>query len=408
VILLHIEPEKATFEAPSASMSPSPGKLTMRSRFLSCRRLIPVFALLLTVGASARAAEGDYVPSVKPLPSSAFIISPQDDNTFSQGTGFVVDRAARLLITNRHVVGGKEDLFVCFPLMNDGGQAYTPREYYMKKAQRIKGKVLAADTVHDLALVELAALPDEVAELPLAKKSPKVGDSARMLGNPGNSPKLWITAGGKVESVEDRKLTYKENNQKVIARISEIAVDRQEGKGASGGPVVNSAGELIGVISAGQDGKPLSVICVDVTEVRSFLVESHRNMASAAMRKKDFGKAALCCSKALRFDPTNALAYNERGAALSYLDKYGEAIADYTAAIRIEPKSARMFRNRGSAYYHQGDLDRALEDCNEAVRLDPNYAMAYLTRSKVFTKLKKPQEAEADYLRAVQIDPSLK
>jgi tetratricopeptide (TPR) repeat protein len=370
--------------------------------------LLPVLAILLAVGGAARAADGDYVPSVRPLPSSAFVISPTDDKMYSQGTGFVVDRAARLLITNRHVVGTKEDVFVSFPMYNNSGEVYTPRDYYMKKAPKIKGKVLAADPVHDLALVELASLPDEVAELPLAKKSPKVGDPAFMLGNPGNSTRLWITAAGRVASIDDRKLTYKENNQKVSARISEINVERQEGKGASGGPVVNNANELIGVISAGQDDKPLAVICVDVTEVRSFLVETHRNLASAAMRKKDFNKAAVCCSKALRFDPTSALAYNERGAALSYLDKFGEAIADYTAAIRIDPKSARMFRNRGSAYFHQGELGKALEDCNEAVRLDPNYANAYLTRSKVLKKLERAPEAEADYLRAVQIDPSLK
>jgi tetratricopeptide (TPR) repeat protein len=244
--------------------------------------------------------------------------------------------------------------------------------------------------------------------LTLAARSPKTGDLVRMVGNPGASPKLWVSASGKVESNEERKITYRENNQKVVARVSEVTIDQTEGKGASGGPVVNSAGELVGVISAGQDDKPRIVLCVDVTEVRTFVVETQRNMASSAMQKKDFQKAVQYCSRALRFDPRNAFTLNERGAALSFMDKYGDAISDYTAAIRLEPKSALMFRNRGSAYYYQGEYQKALEDCNEAIRLDPNYARAYQTRGKVFKALEKPREAEADYARAVQLDPSLK
>jgi tetratricopeptide (TPR) repeat protein len=369
--------------------------------------LAPLFLSLLAV-VPARAAEDDYVAVNRPLPSTCLVVCPLDEKTYSQGTGFLIDRGGRLLVTNRHVVQNKDDLFVCFPLVNDSGTAYTPRDYYVKKATRIKGKVITTDPTHDLALVELASVPDTAVELPLAPKSPKVGDAAHMVGNPGNSAKLWVFASGKVSSIDERKITYHENGQKVSARLSEIAIDRQEGKGASGAPVVNSNGELIGVLSAGQEGKPMSVICVDVSEVRGFLVEAHRTMASSAMKQRDYRTAVTCCSKALHFDPKNALVYNERGAALSFQDRFGEAITDYTSAIRLDPKSARMFRNRGSAYYYQGDYDKALDDCNEAIRIDGNYALGYLTRSKVLSKQNKLKEAEADYLKAVQLDPSLK
>src|SRR6266511_3782105 len=59
---------------------------------------------------------------------------------------------------------------------------------------------------------------------------------------------------------------------------------------------------------------------------------------------------------------------------------YDRAIAALSEAIRLDPKNARAFNNRGFAYARKGDMDRAIADYNEAIRLDPNYALASANR----------------------------
>jgi len=52
---------------------------------------------------------------------------------------------------------------------------------------------------------------------------------------------------------------------------------------------------------------------------------------------------------------------------------YDRAIATASEAIRFNPKNARAFLDRGAAYGNKGDNDRATADYNEAARLDPKY-----------------------------------
>jgi len=46
------------------------------------------------------------------------------------------------------------------------------------------------------------------------------------------------------------------------------------------------------------------------------------------------------------------------------------AIADFDAALKLDPKDAVAFNNRGFAYRHKGDADRAIADFGEAIRLN--------------------------------------
>jgi tetratricopeptide (TPR) repeat protein len=56
------------------------------------------------------------------------------------------------------------------------------------------------------------------------------------------------------------------------------------------------------------------------------------------------------------------------------------AVDDFSEAIRRNPRDPIAYDNRGMAYYAKGDLDRAIADFNEAIRLDPKDAVAYNNR----------------------------
>ena len=45
---------------------------------------------------------------------------------------------------------------------------------------------------------------------------------------------------------------------------------------------------------------------------------------------------------------------------------------DYTEAIRLNPDNANAFNNRANARYGKGDLEEAIKDYTEAIRLDRN------------------------------------
>jgi tetratricopeptide (TPR) repeat protein len=53
-----------------------------------------------------------------------------------------------------------------------------------------------------------------------------------------------------------------------------------------------------------------------------------------------------------------------------------EAIEDYAAALRLDPHNADAFNNRGNAYSNKGDYRRARADYEKALQLDPNNTVA--------------------------------
>ena len=60
--------------------------------------------------------------------------------------------------------------------------------------------------------------------------------------------------------------------------------------------------------------------------------------------------------EAIRLDPNDALAYNNRGYAWSNKKDYDKAIADYDEAIRLDPDDATAYCDRGNAWQDKKDV----------------------------------------------------
>ncbi|MBL8800094.1 MAG: serine protease [Planctomycetia bacterium] len=374
--------------------------MSYRARLVSLASLLP---LLCWVGLAGAAADGDSIEIHQPLPSTGLVLLGG-----SQGSGFLVDREDRLLLTNHHVAQKGQSVETIFPIY-DMGKVLIRRDLYLnpKKTKRIAGKCVASDSQRDLALLQLQTVPPDVPEVRLANNPPKVGDRAHLLGNPGKSDAVWVYGFGKVQKLGIMKADFG-GGLKVQAQTLVLTTDdRRIGPGASGGPVINDATELIGVIQSGPPNSA-SVNCIDYREVRVFLGDYQRELASAALRGKQYTEAVTRATKALKFNSYDALAHNERGAAYSFQQRYDEAIADYTAAVKLDPKLSRTWRSRATAYFFKGNYDQAVADCTAALKIDPQYAQAYLSRSRAYAKLGKTAEAQADRDRALKLDPTLK
>ena len=81
------------------------------------------------------------------------------------------------------------------------------------------------------------------------------------------------------------------------------------------------------------------------------------------------------------------------------------AIADYTEAIRLDPKNAVAFNNRCWAGALAGQLEQALEDCETSLTLRPSDPAILDSRALVHLKRNDFKKAIADYDAVLKIDP---
>jgi tetratricopeptide (TPR) repeat protein len=345
----------------------------------------------------------------KTVHATVWVITPK-----GFGTGWVVDRGRRLIITNTHVVAGQSQVQVVFPAFRDGG--VIPERSYYKNAPRVRGRVLTTDPRRDLAAIAVDRLPEGTTELKLAAEDVGPGDRVHSVGNPGASEALWVYTSGTVRQVYRRHMKYG-TGQEVEARV--IETQSPINPGDSGGPVVNDNGDLVGVNASHLTGAQLVSYCIDLSEVRPFVArvrtfvaspeakeaQPHQERARALMRKGMYAQAVAEYTEAIRANPQDALAYRERGLAYRRMQDYDKAIADYTEAIRLDPKDVVAYNNRAAAHYVKGEYDQAIADATEALRLEPKYPLAFKNRGIAYAAKGDSKKAVEDYSEAIRINP---
>jgi tetratricopeptide (TPR) repeat protein len=142
----------------------------------------------------------------------------------------------------------------------------------------------------------------------------------------------------------------------------------------------------------------------------------------AASRTGARGGTTAPSRSAIEISPQYAVAFFRRGLAYqdkaqwdfdAYLNegKYEDlAIRDYDEAIRLNPKNAPAFNNRGNAHVSKRMYDRAIQDFDEALRLTPDNALFLRNRANAFRIVGQYRSAIADYRKALslKIDASTK
>ncbi|HZI42848.1 MAG TPA: trypsin-like peptidase domain-containing protein, partial [Gemmatimonadaceae bacterium] len=147
------------------------------------------------------------------------------------GTGFIV-RPDGVIVTNAHVVAGATQVSV---MMRDG--------------KTFPAKLLGADETNDLAVIKIDATGLPVAKLGNSENL-LVGEWAIAIGNPygfllGNSEPS-VTAG--VISGTGRNLVGASEGGGMY--VDMVQTDAAINPGNSGGPLLNAAGEVVGVNSS--------------------------------------------------------------------------------------------------------------------------------------------------------------
>lgn len=125
--------------------------------------------------------------------------------------------------------------------------------------------------------------------------------------------------------------------------------------------------------------------------------------------EKDFGDVAISsCSRAIKANSKDAVAYKNRAFEWREKGDLEKAIADYNEAIRISPQYDKAYYNRGVAWGRKGEYEKAILDYSEAIRLSPHLPNAYAGRGNIYLKKKDPYGAISDLSRAIELKPDQK
>ena len=305
------------------------------------------------------------------------------------GSGFFVEH--NLIATNFHVIEGATQGIA--KLVGENRQ-YT-----------IEG-ITAADKQNDLAILKVTAFGDQ--PLPLGESdNAKIGTTVYVAGNP---PGLEGTFS---DGIISRLSGDDEKRLQMTAPIS---------PGSSGGPVLNSRGEVIGVSFAGHralDAQNLNFAIpsnylkklIELSRTvqplsqsgQSVSAETYFNRGCMKHEQADYKGAIADFDEAIRLKPDFVIAYAVRGIAHQHMEQYLDAIADYDEVVRLEPGYTMVYSNRGLAKDQLGQYLDAIADYDEAIRLSPNLAEAYVNRGLAKRNLGQMSSANDDFRIALRL-----
>jgi len=180
---------------------------------------------------------------------------PQTQSQKALGSGFVMDKAGHI-VTNYHVVAGARSVEVSF-----------------SNSDNMKARIVGSDPSTDLAVLQIDARSRALTPLAFGNSDRvRVGDSVVAIGNPLGYDRS-VTAG--IVSAVQRAISAP--NQFPIDHV--IQTDAPINHGNSGGPLINSSGEVVGVnaqIATGNTGSDGNIgigFAIPINTVRTVVAQ---------------------------------------------------------------------------------------------------------------------------------------
>ena len=263
------------------------------------------------------------------------------EGEFGVASGFFVDQDK--IATNIHVAAYPGVIFA--------------RSFDRKTIWRVEG-ITGYDVKNDLVILKVSG---KGVSFPLADSDTvKIGDIIMAAGYPDG--KYRITKG----TIHGVRGTDKWLQMRV--RIS---------PGNSGSPVINSKGQVIGIVSAIE--APYSY-AIPSNTLKALLVQPGPTEPLVQWRKRE---------------PIRAAVYASQGISKIRTNRYEEAIANFDKAIELNLEKADAYYNRGLAKFRLGDLESTqgnteearrlyetgIEDSTQAIKLIPEDVFAYHNRA---------------------------
>ncbi len=213
-------------------------------------------------GNSANFVEGSIADIAELVSESvvSIVTSTTATNWFGQsyasaaaGTGIIVTSDGYIL-TNKHVIDGAKEVTVIL----DDGTTYEDV------------KIAAVDALNDVAFLKIEGVSDLKAAQLGDSKTITVGQQVIAIGNALGEYQNSVTAG--IISGTGRSLTATDASGGMAERLTDmIQTDAAINSGNSGGPLVNAAGEVIGINTATSSTAENMGFAIPIASVKGML-----------------------------------------------------------------------------------------------------------------------------------------
>ena len=296
--------------------------------------------------------------------SEASVVSISNEE--GAGTGIVISSSG-LILTNFHVVCSALPFTVKVKVLTSG------RRY--KEVAFKNVKLIKIHKIYDLALLKINSKKYKFRPIQWKSGSKlKTGEVCYAIGNPGAGDKNLtntITAG--LVSCADRKY---ENR-------SYIQISAQVNPGNSGGPLLNSSGNLIGIVTF----KVMNIEGVGFAIPASAI--KLKDFIDPSLKKGDKKKAEELSDKAMFFFDKAQASYNNE------LKKLFLVYALYFSKMNIfyTPNDPVAYFNTGVLYYNLGKQDFAKAYFDKTLTIDEYYPEALKLLGVMLVNEKREDEA---------------
>jgi len=254
--------------------------MTMRRALLALGVVAALAFSACTTGTTANTAEPKAVfPSSQPtvargqeavvqvvrdvLPSVVNVVADSPEGQ-GEGTGFVV-RSDGIIVTNFHVVEGATKVTVL-------SSAEEPVRY--------DARVIGGDSEADLAVLQVDAsdLPTVAmgssSDLQLGQQVVALGYALGLAGGPSVTTGIVSSLTRRI-TVQDSRCSECTNGERVYTDV--IQTDAAINPGNSGGPLVNMAGQVVGINSAGADQAENIGFAIQIDSVKPTIFQAAEN-----------------------------------------------------------------------------------------------------------------------------------
>ncbi len=191
-------------------------------------------------------------------PSCCTVSVTYANKGYSIGSGFVIDAESGYIATNHHVIDKASKISVIF---------YDGKEY--------EAKLIGSDSVTDLAVLKIEA--EGLVQVELGDSNAiSVGENVVAIGTPYDKTLAGTMTRGIISGIK-RNIDITNDAGKVIKTMTLIQTDCSINPGNSGGPLIDMAGNVIGITSLKLvdeqfEGIGFAIPITDATEIFKKLI----------------------------------------------------------------------------------------------------------------------------------------
>ena len=374
--------------------SPAAGESHTKEADMNKRKC--VLSLLLCIAPLCRAQELDLPELARKVRESVVQINTynQAGELIGSGSGFFYGDEGDL-ITSRHVLAGA-----------DRAEAQVSKDEVYPVL-----RIVAEDAKADIVRVTVDAPRKAARPLTLNPRIPEAGQRVVVIGSPLGLE--HTVSDGIISAVRD-----------IPGYGTIIQTTAPVSPGSSGSPLLNMAGEVIGVVTfqlvAGQnlnfvvpascvaalqraDGKTLAQWRDEQERNQTTTPSVHYLLGVNRLLAEDYVKALAHFEQAATGNPADAEAFFYVGYCHGKLGREAKAMEAYKQSIRINPDDAEAHSNLGVAYGNVGRYTEAIEACKQAIRIKPDYAQAHYGLGVAYGMLGRHAEAVEAFKQAIRI-----